>query len=423
MKHQLVLVADGFSFPTSLAFDEDGCGYVAESGLSFSGQPTGGRVWRLGKSRELLAEHLRAPVTGLCFYRGALYVSEGGTPGRISRLELEGTRTTLVDHLPGPGNYHTNTVAFGPDGLMYFSQGALTNSGVIGLDAYELGWLKRLPHACDVPGMNVTLSGECFETHDPTANGGERALTGAFSPFGIPTPPGLRLRRQLPCTAAVMRCQPDGSNLEFVAWGLRNSFGLGFLPDGRLLAVDQGADDRGSRPIGNAPDLLFEIRAGAWYGWPDFIGHEPVTEERFRPTRGPAPRFLLANHSELPQPERPLLAFPAHSAAAKFDLSHDGQIYVALFGDERPMTAPEGLRCGRTVARIDPSDWSLHPFIDCVLNRPIDVRSQPQEKALYILDFGRFEMEAHGVVAEPGTGRIWKVPSVEGTVRSGRAGL
>ena len=57
-----------------------------------------------------------------------------------------------------------------------------------------------------------------------------------------------------------MRCNLDGSDLELVAWGLRNAYGLGFLPDGRLLAVDQGADDRGSRPVGNVPDLLFEVR-------------------------------------------------------------------------------------------------------------------------------------------------------------------
>jgi Tn3 transposase DDE domain len=37
-----------------------------------------------------------------------------------------------------------------------------------------------------------------------------------------------------------MRCDRDGSNLELVAWGLRNPYGLAFLPDARLLAVDLG---------------------------------------------------------------------------------------------------------------------------------------------------------------------------------------
>ncbi len=77
-------------------------------------------------------------------------------------------------------------------------------------------------------------------------------MTGAFCPFGQSAPPGRRLPGQVPATAAVMRCDPDGSGLELVAWGLRNAYGLCFLPDGRLLAVNQGPHDRGSRPIGNA---------------------------------------------------------------------------------------------------------------------------------------------------------------------------
>jgi glucose/arabinose dehydrogenase len=106
-----------------------------------------------------------------------------------------------------------------------------------------------------------------------------------------------------------MRCDPDGSDLELIAWGLRNAYGLGFLPDGRLLAIDQGADDRGSRPVGNAPDMLFEILEGAWYGWPDFIGDDPVTAAPYRPERGPAPTFVLTNHDELPPPANGCSAF------------------------------------------------------------------------------------------------------------------
>ncbi len=213
-----------------------------------------------------------------------------------------------------------------------------------------------------------------------------------------------------------MRCNPDGSNLELVAWGLRNAYGLGSLPDGRLLATDQGADDRGSRPVGDGPDLLFEVREGAWYGWPDYIGGDPITAPQYYPERGRAPTFVLANHDELPPPEHPLLRFPAHAAAVKFDVAPErasscaGQIFVALFGDEAPMTAPPGPRVGRSVARIDPADWSLHPVVADPLARPIDVRFNLAGGALYILDFGRFEMSAErGVVAEAGSGKLWRL--------------
>jgi hypothetical protein len=130
----------------------------------------------------------------------------------------------------------------------------MTNTGVVGLDAYALGWLRRLPHAHDLPGYDITLTGVDFETEDPLNDDPTaRARTGAFAPFGTQTEAGQRVSAQLPCTAAVMRCDPDGSNLDLVAWGLRNAYGLGFLPDGRLLAADQGADDRGAAPWAMRP--------------------------------------------------------------------------------------------------------------------------------------------------------------------------
>jgi glucose/arabinose dehydrogenase len=408
------LVIDGFSFPTSLAFDDAGAMYVAESGLPFGGAPPGGRVWRVQSDsrRELLIENLRPPVNGLTFHRGHLYVSEGGHPARISCFDLDGMLSSVIlDNLPGPGNYHTNMVAFGPDEKLYFSQGAMTNTGIIGLDAYELGWLRRLPHGHDLPGYDLVLNGVNVETRDPlNPEPNARTHTGAFAPFGVRTEPGQHVAAQLPCTAAIMGCNTDGSGLELVAWGLRNAYGLGFLPDGRLLAVDQGADDRGSRPVGNVPDMLFEVHAGAWYGWPDFIGDIPITDPRYQPERGAAPTFLLANHDALPKPEKPLLRFPPHTAAVKFAVGPTGDLFVALFGDEVPMTAPSGPKVGRSVVRVDTSDWSMHPFVQGELLRPIDVQLNAADGALYILDFGSFEMMPNGgVSAEAGTGKIWRI--------------
>jgi glucose/arabinose dehydrogenase len=414
-----VRVADGLSFPTSLALDATGRAYVAESGLPFGGAPAGGRILRIEAdgSATCLQEGLRQPVNGLHYHEGVFYIAEGGSPGRISRLSLDGQWEVLLDSLPGFGNYHTNMAVVGPDGKLYFSQGAMTNSGVMGLDSYDLGWLKSLPHTHDIPGYDIVLTGVNHETVDPLHPESETpAATGAFSPFGAPSVSGQRLVGSVPCTAAMMRCQPDGSDLELVAWGLRNAYGLGFLPDGRLLATDQGADDRGSRPIGKAPDLLYEVRDGAWYGWPDYIGGVPVTDPSFVPERGSPPKFLLANHAELPQPASPLLRFPANVAAVKFAVAPQGagpwagHLFVALFGDEKPMTAPIGGRVGRSIVRIDPRDWSLHPCLDGPFRRPIDVAFSADGETLYVLDFGEFEMDArYQVQAQAGTGALWSV--------------
>lgn len=36
-----------------------------------------------------------------------------------------------------------------------------------------------------------------------------------------------------------------------------------------------------------APDAVYVVEQGAWYGWPDFIGGRPVTDPAFKPQHGP----------------------------------------------------------------------------------------------------------------------------------------
>lgn len=112
-----------------------------------------------------------------------------------------------------------------------------------------------------------------------------------------------------------------------------------------------------------------------------------------------------------------MLRFPPHTAAVKFDVAprhahaRAGHIFVALFGDEVPMTAPSGPKVGRSVVRVDTSDWGMHTFAQGPMLRPIDVRFHPAEGALYVLDFGAFEMLAGGgVSAEAGSGKLWRCP-------------
>jgi glucose/arabinose dehydrogenase len=395
------IVADRLSFPSSLAFDDEGTAYVAETGLPFAGASPGGRVWRVesGGTRTLVAGDLGYPVTGLVFHDGSLWVSQGSNPGRISRLELDGSITHVVDGLPGGGNYHTNEVAFGPDGKMYWGQGAMTNTGLVGLDALTMGWLKKLPHSIDIPGYDIELAGVAVTTADPfSTDSGATRTTGAYTQFGERLPAGTRIKGRGVATSAIHRANPDGTDLELVAWGIRNAFGLGFLPDGRLLAMDQGADDRGSRPVANVPDYLWEVRPGAWYGWPDYMGGQEITHARFTPETGPKPDFILANHHELPPPQTPLVEFSSHTAATKFDLdpASDGTVLVsALFGDETPMTAAAGHpTVGRALVLVRTTDWRQHILLTPELERPIDVAFHPVDGSLWVLDFGAFEMKA-----------------------------
>jgi glucose/arabinose dehydrogenase len=387
------------NFPTSIALGKDGAVYVAESGLPFDGAPPGGTVSRVHAdgSRMPLATGLRPPVNGLSWHDDSLIISEGGRPGRLSRLCLNsGAMSLILDGLPGFGNYQTNMAVVGPDGKLYFSQGALTNTGVIGADSRDLAWLRTVPHACDIPGYDIVL-----------------AESNAFAPFGAEPQPGRRIAGSVPCTAAVMRCDLDGSNLELVAWGLRNAYGMGFLRDGRLLATEQGADARGSRPVFNCPDFLYEVRPAAWYGWPDFFGGEPIASERFAAPDGTRQQFVLTNHAALPPPARPLATFDVNACAVKFVelCGRDaGSLLVALFGDERPLTGPAGDRVGRQLVRVSLADGTMHPTAPLPCQRPIDLALDPDGN-LYVVDFGEFEIApGKGIVARAATGCIWKFP-------------
>jgi glucose/arabinose dehydrogenase len=416
---QLTLVAGGFNFPSTLSFDDEGNFYVAETGLPFGGAERGGKVWKVSPDgeRTLLLSKLSVPTNGATYHEGALYVTEGGHPAKIGRYDLAtGEYTILIKDLPGPGNYHADMIAFGSDGKMYFAQGAMTNTGVMGLDAYELGWLRKLPHAVDIPGYDIVLSGVNVETRNPLVDDpNARARTGAFAPFGDPTEPGRRIEAQVPATASIMRANPDGTGLELVCWGVRNAYALGFAPDGRLLAIDQGADDRGSRPVGDVPDLIFEIKEGAWYGWPDFAGDVPFTSERFKPVRGEQTPFVLANHDELPKPEKALLEITSHAAACKFDFMPNGtggyDMLIGYFGDELPMCGPAGEKVGRSVVKVDMETWTAEDFvISSRMHRPIDVKYDASDNSLWILDFGDFEMTEQGVIGNKETGGVYKLP-------------
>ncbi|MFT4924963.1 MAG: glucose/arabinose dehydrogenase [Phenylobacterium sp.] len=397
------LSSQRFHLPTSAVFDGQGNLYVAESGLPLphtNDKPAGGKIWRITPEgeRHCLMAGLRPPVNGLSIDGDLMYVAEGGNPGRISVIDLtEQTRTTVLDNLPGGGNYHTNMAVMGDDGWLYFGQGALTNSGIVGPDASQVSWLRQCPHPADIAGGDITLTGFNANCADP--QGTEQVIsTGAFQPFGQTTVDGQALNAQLPCTAAVMRCLPDGSKLELVAWGLRNPYGLGFDQAGRLLAIDLGINDRGSRPVGQVPDCLYQVQPGHWYGWPDYAAGIAVSDKSYSPFRGQPATALIANPQTLGELAQPLFSFVAHAAPTKFTCEpKSNQLVIAMFGDKLPMTGPPGPNAGRCVIRLNPDSGVTEVLTGHQFQRPIDVIYSP-DGSLYVVDFGHFEMFDDGVL-------------------------
>jgi len=212
---------------------------------------------------------------------------------------------------------------------------------------------------------------------------------------------------------------------------LRNPFGLSWGPDGKLYVSENGFDTRGSRQIANAPDCLWQIRQGGWYGWPDFAGGIPVTDPQFKPTHAPQPKFILANH---PPIEQPLLRTTPHVGLTKVDFSRSeqfgfaGQMFVAAVGDMQPITGNEKRPVGFAVFRVDPKTGHMQRFFAAKqesLGKPyeeyvttpgpkrlVDVRFSPEDESLYIVDLGAIGVyPTASPVAHPfpGTGVIWRV--------------
>jgi glucose/arabinose dehydrogenase len=257
--YAIEVVADKLDFPTGIAFGEGGRIYVVESGYSYGEVFTKPRLLEItnGQKREI-ASGDGAPWNGVAYHAGALYVAHGGqlTGGRIVRYDLDGNATVLADHLPSQGDHHTNGPVVTRDGWVYFGQGTVTNSGVVGKDNAEFGWLERHPELHDTPCDDITLNGYTFDG------------TGAYHALGTAGERGELIKGHVPCNGAVMRVRASGGPVELVAWGFRNPFGLALRRE-QLYVTDNAFDVRGSRPVFGVADTLWKVDRGRWYGWPD----------------------------------------------------------------------------------------------------------------------------------------------------------
>jgi hypothetical protein len=437
--YRIELVTRDLTFPTGIAFGDNGAIYVVESGYANGEVVTTPRILEIDPRGAIVREVARGthgPWNGLAYHDGALFVSQGGAmeqTGRLARIELDGTQQVLVDRLPS-GDHHTN----GPiivDGWVYFGQGTMTNSAIVGIDNHKMGWLQRAPTAHDVPCRDIELAGTNFTSANPLAPQGDQVVTGAFLPFGTPSRPGQRIEGVLPCNGAVMRIRPDGTALELVAWGLRNPYGLARGSDGIYL-TDNGYDERGSRPVFGSGDYLWKLQTDGWYGWPDFAGGEPLTGRAYAEAGGEPKGFMMAKHPSTPP--RPLAYLPVHASANGFDIARDdrfghaGHAFIALFGDMAPDVGKVIGPVGFKVIRVDPKTGVYHDFArnrgdrggpasklgTRGFERPIAARFDPAGDSLYVVDFGVLQMSG-GAAPRPNTGALWRITR-EGRHANGR---
>jgi glucose/arabinose dehydrogenase len=269
-------------------------------------------------------------VHSVAFHEGALYAAAEDRVVRLSDFGPDGAArriTPIISDLPTGAtdlyNHRTRTIVFGPDGKLYLSVGS----------------------SCDV----------CVE--------------------------------QSPLRAAVLRSNPDGSDLEVFAAGLRNSVGIAFRPyTDELWGLDMGRNNLGPDL---PPEELNRIEAGKTYGWPYCFGDGVPNPEFNDPARCAAA-------------ERPRYLFPAHWAplgltfydGLNFPPAYTGDALAAFHGSAADQT---GERVGYNVVRVRFRDGNpvghedlLRGFVidGAVWGRPAGVLVDRDGSLLVSDDFG-----------------------------------
>jgi len=417
--YTIEVFAEGLNTPSSILFTSEGELLIADTGY-ISGNPNVARM--VNDHFELIADNFNVPLTGINSRDGDIYVSDRGN---ITVIKKNGSRQNIITGLPSYGDYSNSRVAFSTDNKMYFGLGTATNSGVVGLDNL---WITDHPLFHDRPGAYILLNGQNFKTKDALAPESDTpAYTGAFSPYGESNLPFEKRKGVRKASGSILRSNLDGSELELIAWGLRSPSYLEFDAQNRLFASNNGCDIRGSRPIANAPDEFQYIVPGSWYGWPDFVGGEAVTSNRFKPEGGPQPEFLLTNHPDLPP--RPYAIFPPTSTIIGFAFNYDitfgpvGDAYIAEFGRIKPSTygesLPQYLSVGYRISKINMVNGAVTTFAinksgfpasitrEGGLSRPADIAFGP-DGAMYIVDMGTNPPDNPDSFL-PNTGVIWRV--------------
>lgn len=454
-----VLVSD-LTYPTSIEADDGGNLFVAEAGYSYGDPDAKPRILRITPAGEITSfatEGLHGPINDLLWHKGDLYVSHRG---RISVVKEGGRIRDLVTGLPSGGDHHNNQMTVGPDGKLYFGQGTVTNSGVVGPDNAHMGWLRKDPNLHDVPAETIRVKAKAFESSNPLRTGSTTAHTMPFKPFNSGDEKKTTIEGNTKASGTILRMDLDGRNLEVYAWGLRNPYGVLWSNDGKLYATENGLDIRGSRPIANDKEDLYIIKEGGWYGWPDYASGLPVTDPQFAPENGPKPEFIMEEH---PPVEKPLLTFPKHAAATKLAVSPGGRfgpkgrLFIAFFGHMSPMTGETGEHGGHRVAVVDPESKTVEEFftkkeshgavaggghhpeasqptgrtenaghaktekssksdqggkdesVTAGPRRLMDVVFAPNGNALYVVDFGALVVKNNSAVPASGTGVIWRI--------------
>jgi glucose/arabinose dehydrogenase len=349
--------------PDLLVFDKNG---KKIAGPLFKPTPTGGGYQSEGPALGLAFEH--GTQGGTLFatdsnqgIRGAR--GSGNNTSRVLTLDLKnGVVHPYIKGLP-TGDHPTELIVV-KDGYIYWSQGSATNAGVTGHDNGAGG------NQHDIACQDIKLSDHVFDSGDGHftsgySNHGVARPNTVVRAFESATEPGM-------CTGAILRARITSGHpkVEPVSWGYRNPFGLRFAPadhalKGGLFITENGEDERGARPVGNAPDRLAVARMNPdgtpdYHGWPDRFGSLDSTQFVFNPKGGPADDLCS------PDPAHPgnATTFPACAAVV---VAEDVPVRPVFDHFPQPPVGPIALEPA-DVAIVGP-DFAPDSFVHGVVHK------------------------------------------------------
>jgi sugar lactone lactonase YvrE len=218
----------------------------------------------------------------------------------------------------------------------------------VGDDLY-VSELRQIIRVADVKGtqcgsIQVVLDGLPFDdTHQTNGmvfRDGRIYVSQGNPRFALPSAPHIDL------AGTVFSMNLDGSDVQIISRGLRNSFDLAFDDSGQLWAADNGTNTDYDAGVltedQTSPDRVLRIEQGRDYGYPCPPGQ----------TCGDQPAALLAKH-----------------AAPSGLVWHDGKLIMALWGFWQ-------------LATYDPATGETTPFM-YELKSPTDVAIGPDGR-LYV---------------------------------------
>jgi len=466
----------GLTAPTAICFDTQGNMFVAEGGgtidarephifgVRLHGSP-GQQIFNVYPAGQRIPVvslvsagfQIYGPIGGMAAVNGKLYVTHLDAAGRgaVTSFGYDGSHTPVVADLPASGDYKMGDIQADENGRLYFSVGSATNSGVVGLDNWQSGWVLNHPEVCDAPYIALKLQGYRFNSLNPLAglfSGADIAVTGPYQPFNIGDSLHIPKSPTGKPTGAIYSISPAGGDLRVEAWGVHVARGIACGDFHRVYFTDNGMEPRGTRPVLNDPDAVFQLVSrgsmGAWYGWPDYSRElELVGADKYQPPpyllRGTGYHEISALLDEqvsgIAPPDRANWLkgiFPSQAGAAGLDIipttgnfkDFRGGLIVALAGDRAPFSTggENGVHLreptGYKVVRVDLLTHEVTPFVHNVrlgpaselgqagqgLERPVAVKFGP-DGSLYILDYGHMRMKQGNQDATAGSGRIWRL--------------